>query len=80
MHWEGCRLTGYPNPISGGGPWTLGQGHTGPEERPGLTIREEQTDAWLHVDVGEEDAGVVIDPLIEPAGGLTVRQREGKRW
>ena len=36
--WEGCRLSAYPDPASGGEPWTIGYGHTGPEVTAGLTI------------------------------------------
>ena len=41
---EGCRLKSYPDPGSGGDPWTIGYGHTGPEVVPGLTITQEQAD------------------------------------
>jgi lysozyme len=27
---EGCRLQAYPDPLSGGEPWTIGYGATGP--------------------------------------------------
>ncbi|MCS5699104.1 lysozyme [Cyanobium sp. FGCU-52] len=73
-HWEGCRLTAYPDPASGGDPWTIGYGHTGPEVKPGLTISQEQAERWLLEDVAEAEAA--IDALIQPPGGLTVRQRE----
>jgi hypothetical protein len=36
--WEGCLLSAYPDPASGGVPWTIGYGHTGPEVTAGLTI------------------------------------------
>lgn len=29
--WEGLRLTAYPDPVSGGEPWTIGWGATGPD-------------------------------------------------
>lgn len=35
---EGLSLTAYPDPGTGGEPWTIGYGHTGPEVRPGLKI------------------------------------------
>jgi GH24 family phage-related lysozyme (muramidase) len=73
-HWEGCRLTAYPDPASGGDPWTIGYGHTGPEVKPGLTISQEQAERWLLEDVTE--AETAIDALIQPPCGLTVRQRE----
>jgi len=43
--WEGCILTAYPDPASGGDPWTIGYGHTGPEVSPGLTISQAQARA-----------------------------------
>jgi GH24 family phage-related lysozyme (muramidase) len=49
--WEGCRLSAYPDPASGGAPWTIGHGHTGPESKPSVTISQEQADAWLEHDV-----------------------------
>jgi GH24 family phage-related lysozyme (muramidase) len=41
--WEGCRLRSYPDPASGGAPWTIGYGHTGAEVMRGLTITQEQS-------------------------------------
>ncbi|HID1023608.1 TPA: glycoside hydrolase family protein, partial [Klebsiella michiganensis] len=34
---EGCRLTAYPDPGTGGAPWTIGYGWTGKVD--GKTIR-----------------------------------------
>lgn len=48
---EGCRLEAYPDPGTGGDPWTVGYGHTGPEVAPGLMIDQEQADAYLRDDV-----------------------------
>jgi lysozyme len=42
--WEGCVLTAYPDPISGGDPWTIGYGSTGPGVVPGLVWTQEQAD------------------------------------
>jgi GH24 family phage-related lysozyme (muramidase) len=56
--WEGCRPSAYPDPASGGAPWTIGHGHTGVEVVPGLTITQEQADAWLEQDAAEA-AGAV---------------------
>ena len=39
---EGCKLTAYPDPATGGDPWTIGYGHTGNDVYPGLTITQEQ--------------------------------------
>ncbi len=48
--WEGCELSAYPDPASGGAPWTIGYGHTGPDVVPGLTISQAQAEAWLKQD------------------------------
>lgn len=39
---EGCKLTAYPDPATGGAPWTIGYGHTGPDVRPGLIWTHDQ--------------------------------------
>lgn len=48
---EGLRLKAYPDPASGGDPWTIGYGHTGPEVRPGMTISQAQAKAYLRQDL-----------------------------
>lgn len=48
---EGCKLVAYPDPASGGDPWTVGYGHTGPEVVPGLVITQEQADKFLRNDL-----------------------------
>ena len=71
--WEGCRLSAYPDPASGGAPWTIGYGHTGVEVVPGLTIDQEQAEAWLKQDVAE--AAGAVDRLLSGVT-LTARQRD----
>ena len=48
---EGCRLTAYPDPESGGEPWTIGWGTTtyydGSSVKAGDTISQELADALL---------------------------------
>ena len=44
---EGMRLEAYPDPATGGEPWTIGVGHTGPEVHLGLVIDERIADAYL---------------------------------
>jgi len=45
MHYyEQCRLTAYPDPATGGDPWTIGWGDTGPDVVPGLKITQEEAD------------------------------------
>ena len=51
--WEGCRLCAYPDPASGGAPWTIGYGHTGPEVHQGLAISQQQAEAWLAADIAK---------------------------
>jgi GH24 family phage-related lysozyme (muramidase) len=71
--WEGCRLSAYPDPASGGAPWTIGYGHTGAEVVEGLTITQEQAEAWLEQDVTE--AAGAVDRLLRGIA-LTPRQRD----
>jgi len=71
--WEGCSLSAYPDPASGGTPWTIGYGHTGAEVLPGLTITQEQAEAWLEQDVAE--AASAVDRLLRGIA-LTLRQRD----
>lgn len=47
---EGCELLAYPDPATGGAPWTIGYGHTqGVYE--GLKITQETADNWLLKDL-----------------------------
>ena len=58
---EGCVLHAYPDPASGGEPWTIGYGHTG-GVHPGDTCSREQAVAWLREDVG--GAGHSVSKLV----------------
>ena len=44
-HFEGCRLTAYPDPATGDKPWTVGYGDTGPDVVPGLVIKQDEADS-----------------------------------
>jgi lysozyme len=44
---EGLRLDAYPDPATGGDPWTIGYGDTGPDVVPGFTITKEEADRRL---------------------------------
>lgn len=48
---EGCRLTAYPDPGTGGAPWTIGYGWILPVDgkpvRPGMTIDQATADRLL---------------------------------
>jgi lysozyme len=48
---EGVRLSAYPDPATGGDPWTIGYGHTGSDVYTGLTITQEQAEELLMKDV-----------------------------
>ena len=55
---EGCRLDAYPDPGTGGDPWTIGYGHTGPEVHKGLRISQDIAEAYLLKDVTHFADGV----------------------
>lgn len=56
MAHEGVRLEAYPDPGTGGEPWTIGVGHTS-GVRQGDTCTMDQAMAYLRQDVGvAEDA------------------------
>lgn len=48
---EGRSLRAYPDPGTGGYPWTIGYGHTGPEVHPGMVITQAEAEELLRVDV-----------------------------
>jgi lysozyme len=48
---EGCRLTAYPDPATGGEPYTIGWGSTGPGIKPGVIWTKAQADNRLESDV-----------------------------
>jgi len=55
---EGLRLMAYPDPGTGGEPWTIGYGHTG-NVRPGVAISEEQAEDLLREDLMKFEAAVL---------------------
>ena len=52
---EGCRLKAYPDPGTGGDPWTVGWGTTryanGQKVQPGDTVTQAEADALLRNDL-----------------------------
>lgn len=47
---EGCRLAAYPDPATGGEPWTIGYGHTdGVNKNDSIT--QSQADQFLREDL-----------------------------
>jgi lysozyme len=61
---EGCVLTAYPDPVSGGDPWTVGDGCTGDGIGPGTVWTQDQADTALitrlNVLGGQIDAAVTV--------------------
>lgn len=56
---EDDKLTAYPDPKTGGAPWTVGKGHTGRDVYPGMKITQQQSDDYLRDDVAPIE--VMID-------------------
>ncbi|WP_199230809.1 lysozyme [Azospirillum sp. TSO5] len=63
---EGCekrmpdgRLRAYPDPATGGAPWTIGFGSTGKDISPGTIWTQAEADARLAQEVAEKAAAVV---------------------
>ncbi len=54
---EGCRLEAYPDPGTGGEPWTIGYGST-VGVTAGMVITQEQADARLERDMAAAAAAV----------------------
>ncbi|HBX7697187.1 TPA: lysozyme [Klebsiella pneumoniae] len=59
---EGCRLTAYPDPGTGGAPWTIGYGWTGKVDgkpiKPGMKIDDATADRLLRTGVVSFDQAV----------------------
>ena len=53
IRFEGWRNRAYPDPLTGGAPWGIGVGHTGPEVHEGLIWTDAQIEAALDVDIAE---------------------------
>lgn len=60
---EGCRLHAYPDPATGGDPWTIGYGHTGADVSPGVAIDLAKAEELLRADLAKFEEGV--DDLID---------------
>lgn len=60
---EGLRLDAYPDPATGGDPWTIGYGDTGADVVPGLRITKEEADRRLGNRLANE-FGAAVNALI----------------
>src|SRR6478609_8953189 len=56
--WEGVRYEAYPDPATGGAPWTVGYGHAGPDVVRGRKYTLAECKALLDADM-REAAGIV---------------------
>lgn len=74
---EGCKLSAYPDPETGGEPWTIGWGSTtladGRPVRRGEAISQAQADALLAARL-ERDAQALAS-RITGWGGLSINQQ-----
>jgi lysozyme len=55
-HFEGLFLKAYPDPKTGGEPWTAMYGATGPDIRKGMVFTQEQADARLSADLASRES------------------------
>lgn len=72
QRFEGCakkrpdgRYDAYPDPGSGGDPWTIGWGSTGADVKPGVVWTQAQCDERLAADLAK--FGTKVDTLIGTA-------------
>ncbi|WP_115746948.1 lysozyme [Escherichia coli] len=56
-HFEGLELHAYPDPGTGGAPWTIGYGTTS-GVKPGMVITEAEAEALLKKDLYKFETGV----------------------
>ncbi|WP_250533566.1 lysozyme [Caballeronia sp. AZ10_KS36] len=68
---EGCELVAYPDPASGGDPWTCGYGATGKGIGRGTVWTQEQADTRLTADLLR--FGAAVDGLVKVP--LTAQQK-----
>lgn len=63
---EGLRLDAYPDPATGGAPWTIGYGMTGPTIQPGDTISAADAESLLQRRVAADlpDILNLLDPQV----------------
>ena len=54
---EGCRLEAYPDPATGGAPWTIGYGSTG-GVHPGEIITQAEAERLLGEDLKRAEVNV----------------------
>lgn len=65
---ENLELEAYPDPGTGGAPWTIGYGDTGPDVQPGLTITESEAEERLAAKLEHFENAVAEMLEVEPTG------------
>lgn len=55
---EGCVLHAYPDPATGGAPWTIGYGHAGPDVRRGMSVTQGEAEQLLKKDLAKFEQAV----------------------
>ena len=69
---EGKRLAAYPDPATGGDPWTIGYGHTSmagpPAVKKGMKITDGEATSILVKDLGVYEAAVAKVLTSKPNG------------
>jgi len=60
-HFEGCELKAYPDPGSGGAPWTIGYGCTGPDICEGLVWTQPEAEMNLLGAIAERERDISIN-------------------
>lgn len=76
QQFEGCKLEAYPDPGTGGEPWTVGWGSTrimGRAVRPKEVVTQRQADAQLEVDLRRFRDGVLA--VIPAARGWSANRQ-----
>lgn len=72
---EACKLAAYPDPATGGDPWTCGWGSTGKDIHPGTVWTQDQADNRLLVEVARLERRIrelVVMPLSEGQMGALI--------
>ena len=66
QHYESCELKAYPDPATGGDPWTVGWGCTGPDICRGTTITQSEADIMFAKRLAREFEPGVTAALTKP--------------
>jgi lysozyme len=71
QHFESCSLIAYPDPQTGGLPWTIGWGDTGRDVVPGMTITRAEADRRFAARLADE-----FEPMVNAAVQVELTQRQ----